>query len=415
MPLTQSARSPRQLGSSTPVFARNEKAAMQKRNAGGQEQSSMSLRLQVYCLLIVLTGSLPANAQDDERSLRKAAAGRFLMGVSVNQSDLEDDASRSLLLRQFNVITPENCMKPQSLQPKEGEFHFGQSDLLVDFAKTNELQVVGHCLLWAKDDRTSQWMMINEDRPVERDVLLKRIEDHIEKVVTRYAEHVSMWDVVNEAINDSGEKLYRDSVYTRLTGDEFIELAFRTARKHDPSALLIYNDYDCHRPHKREKLIRFLTEMKQRNIPIDAYGIQGHLSLGDDSVDQLRITFDQLRKIGMKVVITELDIDVVGRDAWWADQGSQRERLRHYNPYPDACPDELLQKQSEQYAALFRLFVENSDIIERVSFWNLHDGRSWLNDFPWRRTNYPLLFDRGRNPKPAYDAVLKTFEAASNN
>ncbi len=368
------------------------------------------------CLWTALAGVwVRVEAQELEPSLKMSAGDRFLMGVSVSQSDLEDPGNRSLLVRQFNVITPENCMKPQSIQPKAGEFVFAPSDRLIDFAKKHQFEVVGHCLLWAKDDRTSQWMLVEGDHPVEREVLLKRIQDHIENVVTRYADDVSMWDVVNEAINDSGDELYRESIYTRLTGDEFIELAFRTARKHDPSALLIYNDYDCHRPHKREKLVQFLTEMKRRDVPIDAYGIQGHLSLGDDSVDQLRLTLNELRKLGMKVVITELDIDVVGREGWWADNGSRRERLRHFDPYPNACPDELLQKEADQYAALFQLFVENSDIIERVSFWNLHDGRSWLNYFPWRRTNYPLLFDRERNPKPAYDAVLKVLESSSKN
>jgi lysophospholipase L1-like esterase len=68
-------------------------------------------------------------------------------------------------------------------------------------------------------------------------------------------------------------------------------------------------------------------------------------------------------------------------------------------------PAEIEQKQIEQYVALFRLFDQYSDLIERVSFWNLHDGQSWLDYFPWRRTNHPLLFDRHGQPKAAFDAV----------
>ncbi len=139
--------------------------------------------------------------------------------------------------------------------------------------------------------------------------------------------------------------------------------------------------------------------------------MQGHFELGEDVIPQLRETFDALRKLGIKVVVSELDIDVVPRSRWWADNGKYRDELARYDPYKDGLPDEIARKQAEQYAALFRLFDEYSDLIERVSFWNLHDGESWLNDFPWRRVNYPLLFDRHRRPKPAFDAVYATLRA----
>ncbi|HOX02129.1 MAG TPA: GDSL-type esterase/lipase family protein [Candidatus Paceibacterota bacterium] len=130
-----------------------------------------------------------------------------------------------------------------------------------------------------------------------------------------------------------------------------------------------------------------------------------HFELGDDSIPQLRETFDALRKLGLKVVVSELDIDVVTRSRWWAEGGKHRDELAAHDPYKDGLPVEIERKQIQQYVALFRLFDEYGDLIERVSFWNLHDGQSWLNDFPWRRTNYPLLFDRNRQPKPAFDAV----------
>ena len=170
---------------------------------------------------------------------------------------------------------------------------------------------------------------------------------------------------------------------------------------------MIYNDYNGHKPGKREKLIELLTQLKQRGAPVDAYGMQGHFELGDDSVPQLRETFDQLRKLDIKVVVSELDIDVVTRGRWWAEGGKYRNELATYDPYKDGIPAEIQQKQVQQYVELFRLFNEYSDIIERVSFWNLHDGQSWLNHFPWRRVNYPLLFDRNRRPKPVFDAVYE--------
>ena len=247
--------------------------------------------------------------------------------------------------------------------------------------------------------------------PVSRETLLRRIENHIHTVVERYADAVTMWDVVNEAIEDGEEGLLRDSVYSRTTGIDFIVTAFKAARAKDPEALLIYNDYNDHMPGKRTKVVELLTQLKQMGAPVDAYGMQGHFELGDDSIPQLRETFDELRKLDIKVVVSELDIDVVTRGRWWADGGKYRDELATYDPYKDGLPEEIEREQTEQYVELFKLFDQNSDIIERVSFWNLHDGQSWLNYFPWRRVNYPLLFDRNRSPKPVFDAVYTSLEA----
>jgi endo-1,4-beta-xylanase len=303
-------------------------------------------------------------------------------------------------------------MKPQSIRPAEDRWNFERTDRFVDFARTNKLEVVGHCLVWAKDDRTHPWMMKEHGEPVSRKTLLRRIETHVNTVVQRYADTVTMWDVVNEAIGDGGEGLLRDSVYSRTTGIDFIVAAFKAARAKDPDALLIYNDYNGHKPGKREKLIELLTQLKGRGAPVDAYGMQGHFQLGDESVPQLRETFDQLRELDIKVVVSELDIDVVTRGRWWADGGKYRSELAKYDPYKDGIPDEIQRKQAEQYVELFRLFDQYRDIIERVSFWNLHDGQSWLNHFPWQRVNYPLLFDRDRRPKPVFDAVYDSLRAA---
>jgi endo-1,4-beta-xylanase len=80
--------------------------------------------------------------------------------------------------------------------------------------------------------------------------------------------------------------------------------------------------------------------------------------------------------------------------------------LARFNPYTNGCPAGVLQRQAEQYRKLFSIFRRHSDGIARITFWDLHDGRSWLNHFPWERVNYPLLFDRNANPKPAFGAVL---------
>lgn len=352
--------------------------------------------------------------RQNRRMLKEAVGERFKIGVGVSHFVLQNPEDVDLIRQHFQILTPENCMKPQNIHPAENKWNFQRADRFVNFARAHQVQVVGHCLVWAKDDRTDEWMTQEQGASVTRETLLRRIETHISTVVQRYSDAVTMWDVVNEAIGDSDEGLLRDSVYSRTTGIDFMVTAFKTARAKDPDALLIYNDYNGHKPGKCEKLIELLTQLKQRGVSVDAYGMQGHFELGDDSVKQLREVFDQLRTLDIKVVVSELDIDVVTRSRWWADGGKHRNELAAYDPYKDGLPEEIQQKQIEQYVELFRLFDEYHDIIERVSFWNLHDGQSWLNNFPWRRVNYPLLFDRHRRPKPVFDAVYDLLYAASS-
>ena len=341
-------------------------------------------------------------------SLKAAVGSRFRIGVGVSHQVLQNLNDAELIRRHFQILTPENCMKPQGIHPNEDRWDFEQTDAIADFVRTHKLEMVGHCLVWAKDDRTDEWMMHEGDGAVSREKLLQRIQTHVETVVGRYADVATQWDVVNEAIGDSNDGLLRDSVYSRTAGLDFIVTAFKAARAKDRDALLIYNDYNGHKPEKRKKLIELLTQLKAAGAPVDAYGMQGHFELGDDSLPQLRETFDELRKLGLKVVVSELDIDVVTRGRWWADDGKYRDELKSFDPYKDGMPPEIEKQMVDQYVALFQLFDEYSDIIARVSFWNLHDGQSWLNYFPWRRVNHPLLFDRNRQPKPAFRAVYES-------
>src|SRR5262249_37067061 len=158
-------------------------------------------------------------------------------------------------------------------------------------------------------------------------------------------------------------------VYSRTTGIDFMVTAFKAARARDPNALLIYNDYNDHMPDKRKKVIELLTQLKRKGAPVDAYGMQGHFELGDNAIPQVRQTFDELRKLGLKVVVSELDIDVVKRSRWWAEGGKYRDELAKFNPYKDGIPEEIQRQQLEQYVKLFKLFDEYRDMIARVSFW----------------------------------------------
>ncbi len=340
-----------------------------------------------------------------EVSLHEAARGRFAMGVGLSDQISAHPRDWPLLTSQFDTVTPENCLKPDPVQRAEGRFEFAQADDFVGFATRHHLKVVGHCLVWAKDDRTPGWFFQEGTHTAPREQLIARMRAHISAVAGRYRGRMAMWDVVNEALDD-GTNYLRPSGWSRAAGEEFIAEAFRAARAADPGALLVYNDYNNELPAKRAKQVRLVKSLRNQGVPIDAVGLQGHYELDHVPFADIEAMLVEMEALGVKVIVSELDIDVIPRGGWWADGGRQREALSKLDPYREGCPADVLQRQAEQYARLFRLLVKHAETIARVSFWNLHDGQSWLNGFPWPRVNHPLLFDRAGQPKPAFDAVV---------
>jgi endo-1,4-beta-xylanase len=377
--------------------------------------STQHLLLAETPLVVLTTTASPTENTENQdatadKSLIEMSQGLFQMGVGTGVNAFENERDMQLLLKQFSVITPENCLKPAAVEPQSGQFRFDEADKLMAFAKQHGKSVVGHCLVWAKDDRTPEWFYQDGDQPASRELLDQRMKTYIETVIGRYGKEIDQWDVVNEALDDD-QPLWRASQWQEIYGGpEFIVKAFEYAHAADPSALLIYNDYRSELPGKREKMLELINYLKSSQAPIHAIGLQGHYELDDVPFEDLEITLNEIRKLGLKVVISEVDIDVVKRGRWWADGGIHREELASFDPYKVGCPPEILQRQADQYAKLFEIYARHADIIERVTFWNLHDGQSWLNYFPWNRANHPLLFDRQTNPKPAFYAVSQVLE-----
>jgi endo-1,4-beta-xylanase len=340
-------------------------------------------------------------------SLQAKFGSRFVVGVALG-GRLPDDYSneeRKLISDQFGSITPENCMKMAHIQPREGQFDFAQADALVAFAQEHKMQVCGHTLVWAKDERTPSWVFLDGDKPASRDLVLERMRTHIKAVAGRYRGKVASWDVVNEVLDD-GEPYFRESHWQTLAGPEFIAEAFKIAHEADPDALLVYNDYNVELPKKREKLLRLIRELREKKIPLGAVGIQGHWEIDHIPFKDIEALLDTMKELGLKVMVSELDLGLVPRGPWYADGGKNRAEVGKTNPLAGGAPPELLDRQGRQYAELFKLLKGRSASIGRVTFWDLHDGRSWLNSFPWRHDEYPLLFDRQSKPKAAFDAVM---------
>ncbi len=368
------------------------------------------LQLKALCAWLGLVFTLAGHGQEARlpaASLRQKFAGQFLMGVAVDGNPAQDytRAERELIRDQFGAITPANCMKMMALQPEEGRFNFQLADAFIGFAQANGLKACGHCRFWAKDERTPAWLFKAGTNLDSRDLLLRRMQAHIQAVAGRYRGKVISWDVVNEALDDGNEDI-RPSKWFSVLGEDFITKAFEFAHAADPDAVLVYNDYNTELPGKRAKLLRLLRHLQDQKAPIHAVGLQGHWELDTVPYEGIEETITAIQKLGLKVVVSEMDIDVIPRSRWWAEGGKYREELARFNPYTNGCPADVLQRQADQYRKLFGIFRRHADAIARITFWDLHDGRSWLNHFPWERVNYPLLFDRKARPKPAFGAVL---------
>jgi len=346
--------------------------------------------------------SVPQTAPVVDPSLCASFARQFLVGTCVGgvlPASLEV-AERALLTRHFNVLTPENCMKPGPIHPAPERFDFTASDALVRFASESQMPVVGHCLCWHQQSPT--WMF---EAGIGRQAALSQLREHIHAVAGRYRGRILGWDVVNEAIADDGDAL-RDTPAAREIGADFIERAFELARDADPGAELYYNDYNIERPAKRARTLSLLRRLLASGVRVDGVGIQGHWQAGQVPFEDIRAAIDEFAALGLKVMITELDLDVVDRPDCSADIAVQRAYAPAEDVYRDGLPEPIASAQAAQYARLFQLFGERPGAVTRVSFWGLHDGRSWLNTWPGKRTNHPLLFDRAGRPKAAFHAVL---------
>ena len=369
---------------------------MASRTSGSAENSTNGIAR----TLLPETKAMPS-------SLREKFAKQFLMGVALD-GELPGNynaAEHQLIKTEFNAVTPANVMKMVELQSVEGRFDFRRADALVRYAAANGQKVCGHTLVWPKDERTPEWFFKDGDKPASRELLLRRMRTHIETVAKHFRGKVISWDVVNEPIGD-GTNYLRPSKWLEIAGPEFIAEAFKIARAADPDAMLVLNDYDFHWPAKRPRLLRLLDYLREQNAPVDCVGMQGHFELDKINFQDVEETIVEIKKRGLKVAITELDIDAVGRSKWWQEDGKYRDELSKFDPYAPACPPDVLARQAEQFAKLFEIFQRHSDCIVRVSFWDLHDGKSWLNTFPWTRVNHPTFFNREAKPKPAYDAVM---------
>ncbi len=363
-----------------------------------------------FVKLLAALGAIHA-LHAEEPTLRETYEKDFLVGVALNPGVIRgrNEKAATLAAAQFSCLTPENDLKWQSIHPEPERYNFEAADAYFEFAAKHKMAVIGHTLVW--HSQTPRWVFEDEKgQAVTRDLLLKRMHDHIQAVVGHYKGKVKGWDVVNEALSDGGPDILRDSPWRRIIGDDFLDYAFRYAREADPKAELHYNDYGLENPRKRQNCVKMLKGMLERGVPIDAVGTQSHFQLEQPRLDEIEKTITDFEALGLKVMVTELDIDVLpARGAPGnADVNRREQGDSTTNPYTAGLPAEMQEKLANRYADLFRIYLKHRKSVSRVTLWGLDDGHSWLNGFPIRgRTNHALLFDRELKPKPAFERVIR--------
>lgn len=359
----------------------------------------------LVCLVTVATPG-----KTDEVSLKDVFKSDFRIGAALNRRQFseEDSLALPLIAKHFNSITPENQLKWQYVHPLPDKYDFAGADRYVEFGEKHHMQIIGHTLLW--HNQTPSWVFEDgKGNPTDRATLLSRLKDHIQTVVGRYKGRINGWDVVNEALNEDGS--LRQSKWLKIIGEDYLAKAFEFAHEVDPVAELYYNDYALENEAKRNGAVKLIKDLQARGVKIKGIGLQGHNKLTWPTAQQQDLTISTFAKLGLRVNITELDVDVLPpiSEAVGPRITLDESNQAQLNPYAKVLPDEVHRQQAKQYAALFGVYLKHRDVIDRVTFWGVTDGDTWLNNWPVRgRTNYPLLFDREGKTKPAFTAVIET-------
>lgn len=371
-----------------------------------------TVKLLLSSLIVFLTLFGCKTNEAPELTLKDALKDHFLMGVAVNtwQTKGTDSVANRLITGHFNSLVAENCMKSESIQPREGEFNFGPADEFVAYAESNGMHIVGHTLIW--HSQAPRWFFFDEEgNLVSPEVLTERMKTHIHTLVGRYKGRVHGWDVVNEALNDDGT--YRESLFYQILGEDYIRLAFQFAREADPDAALYYNDYNTMKPEKRDGIYKLVKMLQDEGCKVDAIGMQCHLIMNFPSVEDTEAAIVKFSELG-EVMVTEMDLTVLP----WPSENITAEISVNYaadlkfNPYPEALSDSASVAWNSRMLDFFNVFIKHSDKISRVTMWGLNDAQTWRNDWPIRgRKDYPLLFDRENQAKPVVAEIIK---AAAN-
>jgi endo-1,4-beta-xylanase len=338
--------------------------------------------------------AMPGRAETDREPATLAEAGR-LAGIEVG-SAIRSHPGRELaqtIARECTLVTPENALKPPRVARAPGQFHWDEAADTFAFAKRHGLAVHGHTLYWHK--QPLEWLSrASEGLGLGKTVAM--FGDVFETVMRRFPETRS-WDVFNE-IAGSGRRLRPDSAIDRF-GLDFVERLLHRAREAAPAALLAINENDLECGDcgsKRKNVLSILAELARRGAPLDALGVQGHLSSRHrPDPGETRAFLTRVEELGFQVFLSEMDVN----DA--------------------LLPRDWRQRDAEvaQIYADFLGPVLEVRAVRRVVFWGIADSANWIADGAAERRadgkrQRPALLDRDLGRKPAYYAVREALRYA---
>jgi endo-1,4-beta-xylanase len=317
-------------------------------------------------------------------TLRDAAERRgVLVGAACTPSTIEQEADYGrALAAEFNCIVAENCMKFMYVEPERGRFDFAVPDRLVEFARQNRMRLRGHTLCWHV--QLPAWF---KEREWSRAEALGILRTHALAVVGHYRGAVFAWDVVNEALSDTGG-WREDSPWYKAIGPDYLPWVFRWAHEADPQAQLFYNDYGMELPGpKADRCYRMLQDLLAQSVPVHGVGFQCHLG-SENRLDRAAVSANvrRFRDLGLAVHFTEMDM------------GIQK-----------PITEEARRIQAEEYANRIGIGLDAG--VSAFVFWGFTDRHSWVPSFTQGEFDEALLFDRECRPKPAHEAVRRALLA----
>lgn len=289
--------------------------------------------------------------------LKDAFKDYYFIGTALNNEQVfkQDEKLISFVKNQFNSITPENSLKWENVHPKPGVYNFEPVDSLVAFCERNNMFIIGHTLIW--NQQTPYWVFEDSSGNfVTREVLLESMKEHILTVVGRYKGRIQGWDVLNEGVMEDGKM--RDSKWSQIIGEDYIQKAFEWAKEADPDAELYYNDFNMWYPGKVETVVKLVSDLKSKGVKIDGIGLQGHWGLDYPPLDELNAALEAYSKLDVKLMITEFDMDILPNPSKYtgADISTNYELRKELNPFPDTLPDSMHIIQSNKYVEFFNIF-----------------------------------------------------------
>lgn len=336
-----------------------------------------------------------AENHSKDTTLKDAYANYFPIGAAITpEIDLNNPEVVQLLKTQFSSLTAKQAMQPFWVHPSENIYRWEEADKMVAFTQQNNMKVRGHCLIYSsRKGHMPKWFFDDDGIPATKELVLKRMKEHITAEVTRYKGKVYCWDVVNEAISNKTSEYFSadDSLY-QLVGEGYVAKAFEYAHDADPTAKLFYNDsFDDHAPQKRDKIFKLLKELKDFGVPIDGIGMQCHLGINGLSKEFLQETIDLFKSIGLVFQVTELDISIYRRNS----------KTQQLSILSDRYTEQIQSAQADLFKMIFDVCRRNKPIVTGITTWGTYDNDNEQNSLTKKlsKKNYPFMFDANVRPK----------------